>query len=53
MSKIVPQITIKAFIERIIKYTKIEESTLILILVYIDRVCDNHKIVLNFYNIHK
>lgn len=30
-----------------------ENSTLVLILIYIDRVCDINKIRLNYYNIHK
>ena len=36
-----------------IKYSKIENTTLVLILIYIDRVCDINKIRLNYFNIHK
>ena len=36
-----------------LKYSKIENSTFVLILIYIDRVCDLNKIQLNYYNIHK
>ena len=53
LSKSIPAISIKNFFERIVKYTKIENSTLILILVYIDRLCDKQTILLNYFNIHK
>jgi hypothetical protein len=53
LSKSIPAISIKNFFERIVKYTKIENSTLILILVYIDRLCDKQKFRLNYFNIHK
>ena len=36
-----------------LSYSKMENSTLVLILIYIDRVCDINKIRLNYYNIHK
>ena len=53
LSKKVPAITIKNYLERLIKYTKIESTTLVLILIFIDRVCDISKIRLNYFNIHK
>ena len=53
LSKKVPAITIKNYLERLIKYTKIESTTLVLILIFIDRVCDINKIRLNYFNIHK
>ena len=53
LSKSIPAISIKNFFERIVKYTKIENSTLILVLVYIDRLCDKQKFRLNYFNIHK
>ncbi len=52
-SKKPPSISIKAYIERIIKYTNIEESTLVLSLIYIDRICEFHDIVLSWNNIHR
>ena len=39
--------------ERLVKYSKIEKSTLILILIYIDKFCDMNNVNLTFYNIHK
>lgn len=53
LSKKVPGITIKNYLERLVKYSKIENTTLVLILIYIDRVCDLNKIRLNYFNIHK
>ena len=53
LSKKVPAISIKNYLERLIKYSKIENTTLVLILIFIDRVCDINKIRLNYFNIHK
>ena len=52
-SKNIPLISIKDYLEHIYKYTKINTSTIILILIYIDRICNIHKCKLCFYNIHK
>ena len=35
------------------KYTKIEETTLTLALIYIDRLCRKKKILLTEYNVHR
>ena len=53
ISKKIPQISIEDFMKRLLKYSKMESSTLILILIYIDRVCFFGKFQLNYYNIHK
>ena len=53
LAKKIPSISIRDFFERIVKYTHIENSTLVLILIYIDRLCDMQKFRLNYYNIHK
>ena len=53
ISKKIPSITIINYIERLFKYSKVSENTMILVLIYIDRICANHKINLNYYNIHK
>ena len=50
--KIKPGISLLDYLRRIIKYTKIEFSTLILSMVYIDRIC-KEKVFLNEYNIHR
>ena len=47
-----PGISLLDYLRRIIKYTKIEFSTLILSMIYIDRIC-KEKVFLNEYNIHR
>jgi hypothetical protein len=49
----IPLISIKDYLEHIYKYTKINSSTIVLILIYIDRICNIHKGKLSYYNIHK
>ena len=53
LSKKIPSVSIKIYLERLAKYSKIENNTLLLILIYIDRVCEINKIRLNYFNIHK
>ena len=48
-----PNIKMQYFLGRIKKYTKIEKSTLIMILIYADRMCTTSGIILNPYNIHR
>ncbi len=52
-SKKPPTITIQAYLERILKYTKMEKSTLIITLIYIDRLCEFNQIMLSPFNIHR
>ena len=47
-----PNISLLDYLRRIIKYTKIEFSTLILSMIYLDRICKD-KIFLNEFNIHR
>lgn len=49
----IPKISIKDYLIRIQTYTEIEKSTLILSLVYIDRLCELTDLVLTYYNIHR
>jgi hypothetical protein len=49
----IPTITIYNYIERIIKYSRIDESTLILSLIYIDKACELNNLLLTEYNIHR
>ena len=53
LSKNIPQISIKDYLERLYKHTKINCSTIILILIYIDRICNIQKFKLTYFNIHK
>ncbi len=48
-----PSISINSYLERIVKYCKIEESTLIMTLIYIDRLCDYSQIIFGENNIHR
>lgn len=50
--KVKPSISLLDYLRRIIKYVKIEYSTLIIALIYIDRICKK-KVFLNEYNIHR
>ena len=52
-SRKLPQISISDYVIRIVKYMKIEESTLILALIYIDRISRKKKIFVNEYNIFR
>ena len=52
-SKIPASVTIHKYIERIVKYTHVEESTFILALIYIDRICEYNDIILTDGNIHR
>ena len=49
----VPTMTIEEYLKRIIKYSQMEASSLIMAIIYIDRVCDKKKYVLCQNNIHK
>jgi hypothetical protein len=48
-----PSISISSYIERILKYTHVEESTLTLALIYIDKVCETNDFVLTENNLHR
>ena len=52
-NKNVPSISIKDYLFRLSKHAKVNESTIILILIYIDRICKINDFILTFYNIHK
>jgi hypothetical protein len=52
-SKTPASVTLAEYIERILKYTHIEESTLIIALIYIDRLCDRQNVILSENNIHR
>jgi len=48
-----PKITIFDYLLRIQKYSNIENSTFIIALIYIDRICHKKGIILTKYNIHR
>ena len=53
MLKKIPSISIKDFLFRLTKYSKICESTLAMILIYIDRMCHKYNFTITYYNIYK
>ena len=50
--KMKPGISLLDYLGRILKYLKIEYSTLIIAMIYIDRIC-KEKVFLNEFNIHR
>ena len=50
--KMKPGISLLDYLRRILKYLRIEYSTLIIAMIYIDRIC-KEKVFLNEYNIHR
>ena len=50
--KMRPSISLFDFLQRILKYIRIGFSTLIIAMIYIDRIC-KEKVFLNEYNIHR
>lgn len=48
-----PSISILGYFERIVKYSHIEDSTIIISLIFIDRLCEISNIQLNKHNIHR
>lgn len=52
-NKTIPSISIKDYLLRLSKHAKVNESTIILILIYIDRICKINHFFLTYYNIHK
>ena len=52
-SNSVPRISIYNYLIRIQKYSNIENNTLIISLIYIDRLCKISHLTLTYYNIHR
>ena len=52
-AKSIPKISINDYLLRIQKYSNIENSTFIIALIYIDRICNYNNIQLNYRNIFK
>lgn len=52
-SKNPASITLNSYLERILKYSHLEESTLIIALIYIDRLCEKQNLILTDSNIHR
>lgn len=52
-SKKIPSISVLSYLERIMKYTKMEEATLIVMLIYIDKLCESNSFLLTENTIHR
>lgn len=48
-----PSVTINEYLIRIQKYTEAEDSSIIMGLIYLDRICDIAKMVITPYNVHR
>jgi hypothetical protein len=48
-----PVVEVKIYLERIVRYTNLEESTLVLSLIYIDQLCSKNDFILTPLNIHR
>jgi hypothetical protein len=51
--KEIPNITITNYLKRLIRHSNPEPSTLILGVIYFDRICNNGNIIFNFFNVYK
>jgi len=49
----IPKITLSKYLERMKKYMKLEDNSIILGLIYLDRFCKKTKIILTVYNTHR
>ncbi len=49
----IPEISLENYLNRIKKYTEIEDNTLIISLIYIDRLLQESRLILTSYNIHR
>ena len=52
-SKKIPNISIEDYLKRIQTYSNLEENTLVVSLIFIDRLCKLSNLTLTYYNIHK
>ena len=53
MTKNIPSMSIKDYLIRLSQFTKMNESTIILILIYIDKICNINNFRLSYRNIYK
>ena len=51
--KAIPSISLKDYLFRLYYYSKAEESTMIITLIYIDRLININNLLLTYYNIYK
>ena len=53
LSKKPPNISIHKYLKRFMKYSRPEPSTIIIALIYIDKICDESNLQLTMLNIHR
>ena len=53
LSKKNQSLSIKKYLLRLVKYTQVESSTLIAMLIFIDRLCELNNFIVNSYNVYK
>ena len=49
----IPSISLSDYIHRLVKYTRMNISSLILSVIYLDKFCEAHKYILSLNNIHR
>ncbi|CAG8470705.1 15129_t:CDS:1 [Dentiscutata heterogama] len=52
-SRATPSITVSDYLRRIVKYTSLERSCLLILLLYIDRVCENNAFTITSLTVHR
>ena len=52
-SKSIPGISVYDYLVRIQTYSRIEKNTLIISLIYVDKLCHSNKLILTYYNVHR
>ncbi|CAG8607848.1 12456_t:CDS:2, partial [Gigaspora rosea] len=52
-SRASPSITVSDYLRRIVKYTSLERSCLLILLLYIDRVCENNTFTITSLTVHR
>ncbi len=51
--KKLPPITLDKYLDRILQYTEVEESTVIIMLIFIDRICETSNLYMTQNCIHR
>lgn len=52
-AKKIPSMSMEDYLNRIVKYSELQDSTLIISTLYIIKACDRNNYILNFNNIHR
>lgn len=52
-AKKIPSISIISYLERMLKYTKMEDTTLVVMLIFIDKLCEKNNFLITENNVHR